>query len=145
MTPYSTLDGLFNDNSDNSLWWIYRSAKIDCTKKPIWVYSSSLPFKVGGRNNYVRLLWWISDCAGNLRYAIKLGLSLQLTKTIGWLSMLENLSYICFLLSEFLLLHFGFSRYMYNLLINWFHILIHIKVSIFCRIRDKSYSTPLQN
>ena len=34
---------LSNDTTQNSLRWIYRSAKIDWTKKPIWVYSSSLP------------------------------------------------------------------------------------------------------
>ena len=31
--PYSTLDGLFNDIFHNSLRWIYRSVKIDWTKK----------------------------------------------------------------------------------------------------------------
>ena len=43
LIPYSTLDKFSNDTSLNSLRWIYRSAKIDWTKKPIWVYSSSPP------------------------------------------------------------------------------------------------------
>ena len=42
----STLDELFNDTIHISLRWIYRPAKIDWTKKPIWVYSSS-PHKWG--------------------------------------------------------------------------------------------------
>ena len=46
LIPYSTLDRLSNDTSLNSLRWIYRSAKIDWTKKPIWVYGSS-PHKWG--------------------------------------------------------------------------------------------------
>ena len=33
LIPYSTLDKLSNDTSLNSLRWIYRSAKIDWTKK----------------------------------------------------------------------------------------------------------------
>ena len=45
----STLDELFNDTTHISLRWIYRSAKIVWTKKPIWVYNSS-PHK-WGRNN----------------------------------------------------------------------------------------------
>ena len=49
LIPYSTLDKLSNDTSLNSLRWIYRSAKIDWTKKNSWVYSSS-PLK-RGRNN----------------------------------------------------------------------------------------------
>ena len=52
LIPYSTLDKLSNDTSLNSLRWIYRSAKIDWTKKSIWVYSSSPPLK-RGRNNKV--------------------------------------------------------------------------------------------
>ena len=47
LIPYFALDGLFNDTTHNSLRWIYRSAKIDWTKKPSWVYSSCLPTKVG--------------------------------------------------------------------------------------------------
>ena len=51
LIPYSTLDKLSNDTSLNSLRWIYRSAKIDWTKKnPIWVYSSS-PLKRGRNKN----------------------------------------------------------------------------------------------
>ena len=38
---------LSNDTTHNSLRWTYRSAKIDWTKKPNWVYSSSLPTNVG--------------------------------------------------------------------------------------------------
>ena len=33
LIPYWTLDGLFNDTTHNSLRWIYRSVKIDWTKK----------------------------------------------------------------------------------------------------------------
>ena len=55
LTPFSTLDKLSNDTSLNSLRWIYRSAKIDWTKKrkkPSWVYSSS-PLK-RCQNNYTK-------------------------------------------------------------------------------------------
>ena len=45
----SKLDELFKDTTHISLWWIYRSAEIVWTKKPIWAYSSS-PHK-WGRNN----------------------------------------------------------------------------------------------
>ena len=45
--PYSRMYVLSNDTTHNSLRWIYRSAKIDWTKKTIWVYSSSLTSKVG--------------------------------------------------------------------------------------------------
>ena len=43
------MDKLFNVTTHISRRWIYRSAKIVWTKKPIWVYSSS-PHK-WGRNN----------------------------------------------------------------------------------------------
>ena len=33
ITPWLKLDGLWNDTSFNALRWIYRSAKIDWTKK----------------------------------------------------------------------------------------------------------------
>ena len=49
LIPYSTLDGLSNVTSLNALRWICRSAKIDWTKKTIWVYSSSPLMR--GRNN----------------------------------------------------------------------------------------------
>ena len=38
LIPCSTLDGLFNDTTHNSLRWIYRSVKIVWTKKTCWVY-----------------------------------------------------------------------------------------------------------
>ena len=45
------MDGLFDDTTHKSLRWIYQSAKTDWTKKISWVYSSSLPTKVGvGKN-----------------------------------------------------------------------------------------------
>ena len=47
----STLEQLFNDTTHISLRWIYRSAKIYWTKKPIWVYSSS-PLKRGRNNKF---------------------------------------------------------------------------------------------
>ena len=54
LIPYSTLDKLSNDTSLNSLRWIYRSAKIDWTKKkPSWVYSSSPPPQEGSEQKTV--------------------------------------------------------------------------------------------
>ena len=47
----STLDEFYINITHISLRWMYRSAKIDWTKKPIWVYSSS-PDK-WGRNNKI--------------------------------------------------------------------------------------------
>ena len=44
---YNRMHLLFNDTTHNSLRWIYRSAKIMWTKKPSWVYSSSLLTKLG--------------------------------------------------------------------------------------------------
>ena len=40
---YSTLDGLSNDTTHISVWWIYRSVKIIWTNIPIWVFTSSAP------------------------------------------------------------------------------------------------------
>ena len=58
LIPYFTLNKLSNDTSLNSLRWIYRSAKIDWTKKnPIWVYSSSPPLKRGRNNDFVIYRW----------------------------------------------------------------------------------------
>ena len=37
LIPYSTLDKLSNDTSLKSLRWIYRSAKIDWTKKKTYL------------------------------------------------------------------------------------------------------------
>ena len=53
---------LFNDATENSLRWIYRSAQNVLTnKKPIQVYSSALLTKSGGRNNKIcpalKLTW----------------------------------------------------------------------------------------
>ena len=47
----STLDELCNDTTPISLRWIYQSAKIYWTKKPIWVYSSSPKSGVRTKNS----------------------------------------------------------------------------------------------
>ena len=55
LIPYSTPDKLSYDTSLNCPRWIYRSAKIDGTKKPIWVYSSSPPPpQEGSEQKYLR-------------------------------------------------------------------------------------------
>ena len=53
----STLEELFNDTTHISLRWIYRSAKIDWTKKPIWVYSSSPTIGSEQKSNLVKCLY----------------------------------------------------------------------------------------
>ena len=67
LIPYSALDKLSNDTSLNSLRWIYRSVKIDWTKKPIWVYSSPPPLK-RGRNN--ELCWAVVNEATSMRRGV---------------------------------------------------------------------------
>ena len=52
---YSTLDKLSNDTSLNSLRLIYRSAKIDWTKKPGWVYNSPPPPQEGSEQKLRKL------------------------------------------------------------------------------------------
>ena len=47
LIPYSRMCVISIDTTHNSLQLIYRSAKIDWTKKTIWVNSSSIPTKVG--------------------------------------------------------------------------------------------------
>ena len=55
LIPYSTLDKLSNDTSLNSLRWIYRSAKIDWTKKnPVeYIVPPPPPPLKRGRNKYL--------------------------------------------------------------------------------------------
>ena len=52
LIPYSTLDGLSNDTTHNSLRWLYRSAKIDWTKKAIWAFEYIVPSPTKGDRNY---------------------------------------------------------------------------------------------
>ena len=44
----STLEGLSIDTSLKALRWLYRSTKIDWTKKPSWLYNSSALHKLVG-------------------------------------------------------------------------------------------------
>ena len=58
LIPYSTLDKLSNDTSLNSLRWIYRSAKIDWTKKNPVDYIVPPPLNRGRNNKIVIRLNW---------------------------------------------------------------------------------------
>ena len=58
--PYFLLAGLSNDTTHNSLRLLYRSAKIDWTKKPIWVYSPPPSRGVGTMKVDIQTLWNIN-------------------------------------------------------------------------------------